>query len=200
MKSFNFSKKFEQVTSLVLAIMLLLSVFTASNVAVFADSNNKSTKTKNSDSEVNLYVKSDVQPFIKSSSDSEYKIISKTNAEDDYYSAKVKKSSSASTADTANITYRLANFSVDNNKVYFIKPSNWNIDNYKIYAYVWDGANNFTKEMSVVKSTEKNNFYCEENNTLSHLNNADKNELYYADFSNNSNYKNYKKYCAGGTL
>ena len=192
MKSFNFSKKFEQVTSLVLAIMLLLSVFTASNVAVFADSNNKSTKTKNSDSEVNLYVKSDVQPFIKSSSDSEYKIISKTNAEDDYYSAKVKKSSSASTADTANITYRLANFSVDNNKVYFIKPSNWNIDNYKIYAYVWDGANNFTKEMSVVKSTEKNNFYCEENNTLSHLNNADKNELYYADFSNNSNYKNYK--------
>ena len=58
MKSFNFSKKFEQVTSLVLAIMLLLSVFTASNVAVFADSNNKSTKTKNSDSEVNLYVKS----------------------------------------------------------------------------------------------------------------------------------------------
>lgn len=57
--------------------MLLLSVFTASNVAVFADSNNKSTKTKNSDSEVNLYVKSDVQPFIKSSSDSEYKIISK---------------------------------------------------------------------------------------------------------------------------
>ena len=191
MKSFNFSKKFEQVTSLVLAIMLLLSVFTASNVAVFADSNNKSTKTKNSDSEVNLYVKSDVQPFIKSSSDSEYKIISKTNAEDDYYSAKVKKSSSASTADTANITYRLANFSVDNNKVYFIKPSNWNIDNYKIYAYVWDGANNFTKEMSVVKSTEKNNFYFEENNTLSPLNNADKNELYYADFSNNSNYKNY---------
>ena len=192
MKSFNFSKKFEQVTSLVLAIMLLLSVFTASNVAVFADSNNKSTKTKNSDSEVNLYVKSDVQPFIKSSSDSEYKIISKTNAEDDYYSAKVKKSSSDSTADTANITYRLANFSVDNNKVYFIKPSNWNIDNYKIYAYVWDGTNNFTKEMSVVKSTEKNNFYCEENNTLSPLNNADKNELYYADFSNNSNYKNYK--------
>ena len=191
MKSFNFSKKFEQVTSLVLAIMLLLSVFTASNVAVFADSNNKSTKTKNSDSEVNLYVKSDVQPFIKSSSDSEYKIISKTNAEDDYYSAKVKKSSSVSTADTANITYRLANFSVDNNKVYFIKPSDWNIDNYKIYAYVWDGANNFTKEMSVVKSTEKNNFYCEENNTLSPLNNADKNELYYADFSNNSNYKNY---------
>ena len=190
MKSFNFSKKFEQVTSLVLAIMLLLSVFTASNVAVFADSNNKSTKIKNSDSEVNLYVKSDVQPFIKSSSDSEYKIISKTNAEDDYYSAKVKKSSSDSTADTANITYRLANFSVDNNKVYFIKPSNWNIDNYKIYAYVWDGANNFTKEMSVVKSTEKNNFYCEENNTLSPLNNADKNELYYADFSNNSNYKN----------
>ena len=191
MKSFNFSKKFEQVTSLVLAIMLLLSVFTASNVAVFADSNNKSTKTKNSDSEVNLYVKSDVQPFIKSSSDSEYKIISKTNAEDDYYSAKVKKSSSASTADTANITYQLANFSVDNNKVYFIKPSDWNINNYKIYAYVWDGANNFTKEMSVVKSTEKNNFYCEENNTFSPLNNADKNELYYADFSNNSNYKNY---------
>ena len=190
MKSFNFSKKFEQVTSLVLAIMLLLSVFTASNVAVFADSNNKSTKTKNSNSEVNLYVKSDVQPFIKSSSDSEYKIMSKTNAEDDYYSAKVKKSSSASTADTANITYQLANFSVDNNKVYFIKPSNWNIDNYKIYAYVWDGANNFTKEMSVVKSTEKNNFYCEENNTLSPLNNADKNELYYADFPNNSNYKN----------
>ena len=190
MKSFNFSKKFEQVTSLVLAIMLLLSVFTASNVAVFADSNNKSTKIKNSDSEVNLYVKSDVQPFIKSSSDSEYKIMSKTNAEDDYYSAKVKKSSSASTADTANITYQLANFSVDNNKVYFIKPSDWNIDNYKIYAYVWDGANNFTKEMSVVKSTEKNNFYCEENNTLSPLNNADKNELYYADFPNNSNYKN----------
>ena len=50
MKSFNFSKKFEQVTSLVLAIMLLLTVFTTSNVAVFADSNNKSTKTKNSDS------------------------------------------------------------------------------------------------------------------------------------------------------
>ena len=189
MKSFNFSKKFEQVTSLVLAIMLLLSVFTASNVAVFADSNNKSTKTKNSNSEVNLYVKSDVQPFIKSSSDSEYKIMSKTNAEDDYYSAKVKKSSSVSTADTANITYQLANFSVDNNKVYFIKPSDWNTDNYKIYAYVWDGANNFTKEMSVVKSTEKNSFYCEENNTLSPLNNADKNELYYADFSNNLNYK-----------
>ena len=183
MKSFNFSKKFEQVTSLVLAIMLLLSVFTASNVAVFADSNNKSTKTKNSDSEVNLYVKSDVQPFIKSSSDSEYKIISKTNAEDDYYSAKVKKSSSASTADTANITYRLANFSVDNNKVYFIKPSDWIFNEpSKLKAYFWN--NNSSENINMAEVTDFSNLYvCDSENNIkkieSYIGNDEK--LYFCD-------------------
>ena len=57
MKRFNFSKKFERLTSFVLALMLVLSVFTASNVAVFADTEDKNVKTKETQDQVDLYVK-----------------------------------------------------------------------------------------------------------------------------------------------
>ena len=133
MKSFNFSKKFEQVTSLVLAIMLLLSVFTASNVAVFADTEDKNVKTKETQDQVDLYVKSSAVPCIKSSTESNYQVMSAYA--NGYYSAKVNKAGTAvSSPDSADkAKYQLADFTIDDSKVYFVKPADWNSSDIKAH-------------------------------------------------------------------
>ena len=142
MKSFNFSKKFEQVTSLVLAIMLLLSVFTASNVAVFADTEDKNVKTKETQDQVDLYVKSSAVPCIKSSTESNYQVMSAYA--NGYYSAKVNKAGTAvSSPDSADkAKYQLADFTMDDSKVYFVKPADWNSSDIKAhFGYSNDEAN-----------------------------------------------------------
>ena len=133
MKRFNFSKKFERLTSFVLALMLVLSVFTASNVAVFADTEDKNVKTKETQDQVDLYVKSSTVPCIKSSTESNYQVMSAYA--NGYYSAKVNKAGTAvSSPDSADkAKYQLADFTMDDSKVYFVKPADWNSSDIKAH-------------------------------------------------------------------
>ena len=142
MKKFNFSKKFERLTSFVLALMLVLSVFTASNVAVFADTEDKNVKTKETQDQVDLYVKSSTVPCIKSSTEKNYQVMSAYA--NDYYSAKVNKAGTAvSSPDSADkAKYQLADFTMDDSKVYFVKPADWNSSDIKAhFGYSNDEAN-----------------------------------------------------------
>ena len=142
MKKFNFSKKFERLTSFVLALMLVLSVFTASNVAVFADTEDKNVKTKETQDQVDLYVKSSTVPCIKSSTEKNYQVMSAYA--NGYYSAKVNKAGTAvSSPDSADkAKYQLADFTMDDSKVYFVKPADWNSSDIKAhFGYSNDEAN-----------------------------------------------------------
>ena len=142
MKRFNFSKKFERLTSFVLALMLVLSVFTASNVAVFADTEDKNVKTKETQDQVDLYVKSSTVPCIKSSTEKNYQVMSAYA--NGYYSAKVNKAGNAvSSPDSADkAKYQLADFTMDDSKVYFVKPADWNSSDIKAhFGYSNDEAN-----------------------------------------------------------
>ena len=142
MKRFNFSKKFERLTSFVLALMLVLSVFTASNVAVFADTEDKNVKTKETQDQVDLYVKSSTVPCIKSSTEKNYQVMSAYA--NGYYSAKVNKAGTAvSSPDSADkAKYQLADFTMDDSKVYFVKPADWNSSDIKAhFGYSNDEAN-----------------------------------------------------------
>ena len=142
MKRFNFSKKFERLTSFVLALMLVLSVFTASNVAVFADTEDKNVKTKETQDQVDLYVKSSAVPCIKSSTESNYQVMSAYA--NGYYSAKENKAGTAvSSPDSADkAKYQLADFTMDDSKVYFVKPADWNSSDIKAhFGYSNDEAN-----------------------------------------------------------
>ena len=142
MKRFNFSKKFERLTSFVLALMLVLSVFTASNVAVFADTEDKNVKTKETQDQVDLYVKSSTVSCIKSSTEKNYQVMSAYA--NGYYSAKVNKAGTAvSSPDSADkAKYQLADFTMDDSKVYFVKPADWNSSDIKAhFGYSNDEAN-----------------------------------------------------------
>ena len=175
MKSFNFSKKFEQVTSLVLAIMLLLSVFTASNVAVFADTEDKNVKTKETQDQVDLYVKSSAVPCIKSSNESNYQVMSAYA--NGYYSAKVNKAGTAvSSPDSADkAKYQLADFTIDDSKVYFVKPADWNSSDIKAHF-----VNSNGKAYDIPMDSVSNSVFLKDSksNTVSNLTLGNNEKLY----------------------
>ena len=175
MKRFNFSKKFERLTSFVLALMLVLSVFTASNVAVFADTEDKNVKTKETQDQVDLYVKSSTVPCIKSSTESNYQVMSAYA--NGYYSAKVKKAGTAvSSPDSADkAKYQLADFTMDDSKVYFVKPADWNSSDIKAhFGYSNDEAYDISMD------SVSNSVFLKESksNTVSNLTLGNNEKLY----------------------
>ena len=175
MKRFNFSKKFERLTSFVLALMLVLSVFTASNVAVFADTEDKNARTKETQDQVDLYVKSSTVPCIKSSTESNYQVMSAYA--NGYYSAKVKKAGTAvSSPDSADkAKYQLADFTMDDSKVYFVKPADWNSSDIKAhFGYSNDEAYDISMD------SVSNSVFLKESksNTVSNLTLGNNEKLY----------------------
>ena len=200
MKRFNFSKKFERLTSFVLALMLVLSVFTASNVAVFADTEDKNVKTKETQDQVDLYVKSSTVPCIKSSTESNYQVMSAYA--NGYYSVKVNKAGTAvSSPDSADkAKYQLADFTMDDSKVYFVKPANWNSSDIKAhFGYSNDEANDIPMD-SVSNSVFLKD---SKSNTVSNLTLGNNEKLYSVTipagmtnvifYYNNYEYNNYEK-------
>ena len=175
MKKFNFSKKFERLTSFVLALMLVLSVFTASNVAVFADTEDKNVKTKETQDQVDLYVKSSTVPCIKSSTEKNYQVMSAYA--NGYYSAKVNKAGTAvSSPDSADkAKYQLADFTMDDSKVYFVKPADWNSSDIKAhFGYSNDEAYDISMD------SVSNSVFLKESksNTVSNLTLGNNEKLY----------------------
>ena len=200
MKRFNFSKKFERLTSFVLALMLVLSVFTASNVAVFADTEDKNARTKETQDQVDLYVKSSTVPCIKSSTESNYQVMSAYA--NGYYSAKVNKAGTAvSSPDSADkAKYQLADFTMDDSKVYFVKPADWNSSDIKAhFGYSNDEAYNIPMD-SVSNSVFLKD---SKSNTVSNLTLGNNEKLYSVTipagmtnvifYYNNYEYNNYEK-------
>ena len=200
MKRFNFSKKFERLTSFVLALMLVLSVFTASNVAVFADTEDKNARTKETQDQVDLYVKSSTVPCIKSSTESNYQVMSAYA--NGYYSAKVNKAGTAvSSPDSADkAKYQLADFTMDDSKVYFVKPADWNSSDIKAhFGYSNDEANDIPMD-SVSNSVFLKD---SKSNTVSNLTLGNNEKLYSVTipagmtnvifYYNNYEYNNYEK-------
>ena len=200
MKRFNFSKKFERLTSFVLALMLVLSVFTASNVAVFADTEDKNVKTKETQDQVDLYVKSSTVPCIKSSTESNYQVMSAYA--NGYYSAKVNKAGTAvSSPDSADkAKYQLADFTMDDSKVYFVKPADWNSSDIK--AHFW---NSNGKANDIPMDSVSNSVFLKDSksNTVSNLTLGINEKLYSVTipagmtnvifYYNNYEYNNYEK-------
>ena len=200
MKRFNFSKKFERLTSFVLALMLVLSVFTASNVAVFADTEDKNVKTKETQDQVDLYVKSSAVPCIKSSTESNYQVMSAYA--NGYYSAKVNKAGTAvSSPDSADkAKYQLADFTMDDSKVYFVKPADWNSSDIK--AHFW---NSNGKANDIPMDSVSNSVFLKDSksNTVSNLTLGNNEKLYSVTipagmtnvifYYNNYEYNNYEK-------
>ena len=175
MKRFNFSKKFERLTSFVLALMLVLSVFTASNVAVFADTEDKNVKTKETQDQVDLYVKSSTVPCVKSSTESNYQVMSAYA--NGYYSAKVNKAGTAvSSPDSADkAKYQLADFTMDDSKVYFVKPADWNSSDIK--AHFW---NSNDEAYNIPMDSVSNSVFLKDSksNTVSNLTLGNNEKLY----------------------
>ena len=175
MKRFNFSKKFERLTSFVLALMLVLSIFTASNVAVFADTEDKNVKTKETQDQVDLYVKSSTVPCIKSSTEKNYQVMSAYA--NGYYSAKVNKAGTAvSSPDSADkAKYQLADFTMDDSKVYFVKPADWNSSDIK--AHFW---NSNGKAYDIPMDSVSNSVFLKDSksNTVSNLTLGNNEKLY----------------------
>ncbi len=200
MKKFNFSKKFERLTSFVLALMLVLSVFTASNVAVFADTEDKNVKTKETQDQVDLYVKSSTVPCIKSSTEKNYQVMSAYA--NGYYSAKVNKAGTAvSSPDSADkAKYQLADFTMDDSKVYFVKPADWNSSDIK--AHFW---NSNGKANDIPMDSVSNSVFLKDSksNTVSNLTLGINEKLYSVTipagmtnvifYYNNYEYNNYEK-------
>ena len=200
MKKFNFSKKFERLTSFVLALMLVLSVFTASNVAVFADTEDKNVKTKETQDQVDLYVKSSTVPCIKSSTEKNYQVMSAYA--NGYYSAKVNKAGTAvSSPDSADkAKYQLADFTMDDSKVYFVKPADWNSSDIK--AHFW---NSNGKANDIPMDSVSNSVFLKDSksNTVSNLTLGNNEKLYSVTipagmtnvifYYNNYEYNNYEK-------
>ena len=200
MKRFNFSKKFERLTSFVLALMLVLSVFTASNVAVFADTEDKNVKTKETQDQVDLYVKSSTVPCVKSSTESNYQVMSAYA--NGYYSAKVNKAGTAvSSPDSADkAKYQLADFTMDDSKVYFVKPADWNSSDIK--AHFW---NSNGKANDIPMDSVSNSVFLKDSksNTVSNLTLGNNEKLYSVTipagmtnvifYYNNYEYNNYEK-------
>ena len=200
MKRFNFSKKFERLTSFVLALMLVLSVFTASNVAVFADTEDKNVKTKETQDQVDLYVKSSTVPCIKSSTESNYQVMSAYA--NGYYSAKVNKAGTAvSSPDSADkAKYQLADFTMDDSKVYFVKPADWNSSDIK--AHFW---NSNDEANDIPMDSVSNSVFLKDSksNTVSNLTLGNNEKLYSVTipagmtnvifYYNNYEYNNYEK-------
>ena len=200
MKKFNFSKKFERLTSFVLALMLVLSVFTASNVAVFADTEDKNVKTKETQDQVDLYVKSSTVPCIKSSTEKNYQVMSAYA--NGYYSAKVNKAGTAvSSPDSADkAKYQLADFTMDDSKVYFVKPADWNSSDIKAHFWNSNGKANDIRMDSVSNSVFLKD---SKSNTVSNLTLGINEKLYSVTipagmtnvifYYNNYEYNNYEK-------
>ncbi|WP_294663616.1 hypothetical protein [uncultured Ruminococcus sp.] len=200
MKRFNFSKKFERLTSFVLALMLVLSIFTASNVAVFADTEDKNVKTKETQDQVDLYVKSSTVPCIKSSTEKNYQVMSAYA--NGYYSAKVNKAGTAvSSPDSADkAKYQLADFTMDDSKVYFVKPADWNSSDIK--AHFW---NSNGKAYDIPMDSVSNSVFLKDSksNTVSNLTLGNNEKLYSVTipagmtnvifYYNNYEYNNYEK-------
>ena len=200
MKKFNFSKKYERLTSFVLALMLVLSVFTASNVAVFADTEDKNVKTKETQDQVDLYVKSSTVPCIKSSTEKNYQVMSAYA--NGYYSAKVNKAGTAvSSPDSADkAKYQLADFTMDDSKVYFVKPADWNSSDIK--AHFW---NSNGKANDIPMDSVSNSVFLKDSksNTVSNLTLGINEKLYSVTipagmtnvifYYNNYEYNNYEK-------
>ena len=200
MKRFNFSKKFERLTSFVLALMLVLSIFTASNVAAFADTEDKNVKTKETQDQVDLYVKSSTVPCIKSSTEKNYQVMSAYA--NGYYSAKVNKAGTAvSSPDSADkAKYQLADFTMDDSKVYFVKPADWNSSDIK--AHFW---NSNGKAYDIPMDSVSNSVFLKDSksNTVSNLTLGNNEKLYSVTipagmtnvifYYNNYEYNNYEK-------
>ena len=175
MKRFNFSKKFERLTSFVLALMLVLSIFTASNVAAFADTEDKNVKTKETQDQVDLYVKSSTVPCIKSSTEKNYQVMSAYA--NGYYSAKVNKAGTAvSSPDSADkAKYQLADFTMDDSKVYFVKPADWNSSDIKAHFWNLNG-----KAYDIPMDSVSNSVFLKDSksNTVSNLTLGNNEKLY----------------------
>ena len=160
----------------------------------------KNVKTKETQDQVDLYVKSSTVPCVKSSTESNYQVMSAYA--NGYYSAKVNKAGTAvSSPDSADkAKYQLADFTMDDSKVYFVKPADWNSSDIK--AHFW---NSNGKANDIPMDSVSNSVFLKDSksNTVSNLTLGNNEKLYSVTipagmtnvifYYNNYEYNNYEK-------